>query len=421
MKYHIVGAGPTGLTVAWNLSKVEGVEVHVYESKSGPGGSWWEPSEEYRNLHATRAIFKSGSPNLRRLFREMKLKWGDFFGNSKLENYFSQIELLDFVVLGSLYLRVSLFPGIYRRRTLHESVGGLSPKGEKFLSSITYLIDGVSWDVMTAYEFIRVFDTLGLRSHDTQIRSGAYMANRMAKAIAEQGVMFHYDTKLASVLYSSDSYEATFEDGSIISDGTLVLCVDNGPARLLVGDNWGPSADTVLKTGMYGAVTFLLEYDYPVKTFTEMNSVVETPYNIIASSLTPTTIVCTITTLEKIKNIHPHKLYDSAVLQLGLPQPKRVKQCWGSHWNGEEWVHEQTSSVVSKFGPLPFFGTCSKVALCGMMSDRSTPYASMEAAVEVGTKMSQTLIGTKAPLKVIPLSILICMFLVFLLVWSQLR
>lgn len=41
---HIIGAGPTGLSVAWELLTQTDKKVIIYEKKSSAGGSWWEPS-----------------------------------------------------------------------------------------------------------------------------------------------------------------------------------------------------------------------------------------------------------------------------------------------------------------------------------------------------------------------------------------
>jgi hypothetical protein len=245
----------------------------------------------------------------------------------------------------------------------------------------------------------------------------------MASALETHGVTFHYNTKLESVTYGEDgdSYEALFDNGVVISDGLLVLCVDAGPARSLVGDNWGPKAELQLATGQYGAVTFMLEYPEPVTTPDELESVVSTPYNIITSKLSPTTVVCVLTNYDKIKTVGPLRLYSDCVQQLGLPEPTRVTPCWGSHWDGSKWVHSQTSGVVSVYGPVPFFGKSSRVALCGMMSERTTPYSAMEAAVEVGTKFASRLVGTEPPLKVLPVSTVLCVLLVLLVAWFLLK
>ena len=67
-----------------------------------------------------------------------------------------------------------------------------------------------------------------------------------------------------------------------------------------------------------------------------------------------------------------------------VPQPASIRIGWGSYWKDGKWSFEQSSGVLSLHGQVPFYGESSKVALCGMMSERKTPYSSIEAAIEVG-------------------------------------
>ena len=77
-KMHIVGAGPTGLALAWELRRT-GHDVTVYERKPSAGGSWWEPDLTKRDLHAHRVLFDRAWVNARSLFEEMDIQWTDMF------------------------------------------------------------------------------------------------------------------------------------------------------------------------------------------------------------------------------------------------------------------------------------------------------------------------------------------------------
>ena len=71
MKVHIVGAGPTGMSIAWELKKYTDHDVVVYDKKTSAGGSWWEPSIDTRDLHAHRIVFDRAFINTNNLFKEM--------------------------------------------------------------------------------------------------------------------------------------------------------------------------------------------------------------------------------------------------------------------------------------------------------------------------------------------------------------
>src|SRR6056300_768352 len=79
MKIHIVGAGPTGMSIAWELKKFTDHEVFVYDKKLSAGGSWWEPSVKERDMHAHRIVFDRAFINTKSLFKEMGINWDDIF------------------------------------------------------------------------------------------------------------------------------------------------------------------------------------------------------------------------------------------------------------------------------------------------------------------------------------------------------
>jgi len=113
---------------------------------------------------------------------------------------------------------------------------------------------------------------------------------------------------------------------------------------------------------------------------------------------------------------NPEMLKSEVLKQLGLPSPKEMRIAWGAEWKGKRWEFSQSSGVLSLHGQLPFFGKCSKVAMCGMMSPRKTPYSSIEAAVEVSRALSHQQFGTREPLQPILLSQVISITLVILIV-----
>jgi len=391
---NIIGCGPTGMTIAWELSKHS--KVHVYDRKPGPGGSWWEPDER-RDLHSYRAVFDRCFINTRDLLREMGLRWSDYFGSidnqSPYPTMFKMLGLKDYWELTKLSTMVLLHPGVYKTKTLKESIGNLSPDGEKFISSLPYVMDGVSWDTMTAFEFVKSFDWVALSNHQTQIVSGAKMFKDMEQALRRRGVTFHYNTEILGVRYGRVDHEAFLVDtDETITGDLLVLAVDNQPAKWLMGENWGPQAPNSLST--YQCVTFTISYSHDMKLPPDVVGLVKTPWHILASVLVDRKTICVVltdlttpspVTGRSVSVTPPEELVEEVYRQSNLPRGV-VHFCWGAEWNGSRWVHNQSSGVLSTKGQIPFWGRCPSVALCGMMSPRNTPFASIEAAVEVGRR-----------------------------------
>lgn len=413
MRVNIVGAGPTGLTIAWELSSVPYLDIHVYDKKPGPGGSWWEPSMEERNPHAARTVFDRAFVNTQDIFKQMGLEWSDYFGKVPSQDQ----SLPPLKELWDPAIPKALMMGHEKAKTTTVS----EVLTNKTLLSLPYLFDGVSPETMTVYEFFKSLDYVALSTQgETQITSGAVMSNAMAEAIKTRGVTFHYNSKLVDVDYEPNGFKATFMDETTVTEGFLILCLDNGPASLFIKDNWGEDARDKITKGVYGSVTVLLKYDRPVKAMSEVVSTTSTEWNIITSQVDEQTILCTMPN-RVVDKVSPEQLLQEIVDQTGLPVPSDSKFCWGSYWKGDHWVHDQTSGVITTLGSVPFMGKCPKVALCGMMSPRKTPFASIEAAVEVGRSFCQEKFktGTK-PLEPFLLSKLVLIIVLCIVLWTLL-
>ena len=421
MKVHIVGGGPTGISIAWELLKHTEHQVHLYEQKDALGGSWHEPNGIMRDMHAPRMLFKNAFVNTQSLFEEMDMEWNDYFlQKSSSDMYYyllRNLDIIDYISLTSLSIRVLLMPEFYKKVSLKDAIGRLSKSGQKILSNVTYSIDGVGWDVMTAYEFVESFNQVGLSSQWEQKISGRKMGFAMQHALVEKGLNLHLNTELVNLTYLPNGFEAMFSDKTVASEDLLILCVDHYPASKMVGQNWGPNAKEKLLYSSYTCLHVFLEYDKPMKLKNELETSVNTRWNILASVLpdgkTISCVMCNLT--NEILTTPPDVIHKEIVEQLGLEEPERSRVATGNIWDNGSWTFEQSSGVVNKYGQIPFFGNNPKVALCGMMSPRHTPYASIEAAIEVGRTFCHQKFNTRKaskPLKVLHVLILIVLVLI---------
>ena len=271
---------------------------------------------------------------------------------------------------------------------------------------------------MSAYEFVKNLDHVGLSTPYTQRVSGKVMCDAMEEAVMEAGGNFVFGTELVSVKYEEDSYEAQFSSGEIIDDGMLFLCLDNSPALKLLGDNWGSDADKKVRESTYGAINILIDYENPLKLKSDLEIATSTEWNlqpkVLSDGKTVSCVICHLT--EDILTTNPETLKAEVLRQLKLSEPNNIRIGWGAEWNGKTWEFSQSSGVLSLHGQLPFFGKCSKVAMCGMMSPRNTPYSSIEAAVEVSRALCHEHFGTREPLQPILLSQVILLLFVLLIV-----
>ncbi len=116
MKIHIVGAGPTGMSLAWEILRSTDHEVTLYDRKLSGGGSWWEPDEEVRDLHAHRIVFDRAFVNTKSIFNEMGISWDDIFvpsdGASHTAFALSSLSTNDYGTLITLFAKYSHNPKV---------------------------------------------------------------------------------------------------------------------------------------------------------------------------------------------------------------------------------------------------------------------------------------------------------------------
>jgi hypothetical protein len=425
---HIIGAGPTGMTIAWELARI-GIKSHVYDKKPSAGGSWWEPKSGHRDFHSIRAVFKNAFRNTQSIFNEMGINWSDIFGNKTPKSVFMNIikdnlSIRDYLVLGSLFIHVMALPDKFKTQSLADVLKGrVSAKAERMITSLVYSMDGVSWKIMTAYEFIMSLEHVSFSDKETQIVSGLEMNERMYVACVNTGLIeFHFDMELESVDY--ENMTAQFKNGTVIGD-IIVLCVDHGAALNLIGSNWGEDARPKIESGTYDSLSFVMEFDGDAPDMEdELIGAIRTPWRIFAEKLNENEIGITLVDDESAIRETPFEEFETEfVRQLNIQQqPLYTRMCWGSKWDGRRWVPNQTAGVITKLGPVPFFGKCPTIALCGMMSPRKhTPYASIEAAVEVGRTFCNQMYNTRpalGPSFIRPHNILIlllCMLILYII------
>jgi len=422
MRVHVIGAGPTGMSVAWEILRSTDHQVTIYDRKESAGGSWWEPSGGKRDLHAHRIVFDNAFINTNNLFEEMGIDWDEMFQPADTNVYktvFKNLKPKDYLILTSLAVRVLAQPAKYKGISLKDALGKLSESGEKLLKALPLIMDGVVWETMSAFEFVKSFDHVGLSKQYVQKVSGKVMSDKMQKALVDKGVTFMFGKEVESVHYEKDGYEATFTNKTKIKDDLLVLCIDNSKALQLVGENWGK--DTLKKIGpsTYGCINVLLDYDQEIRLpKSDLEYAIETEFNlqpvVLSDEKTISCVICNLT--EKVLSTDPETLKSEVIKQLGVPKPTSIRIGWGSYWKDGKWSFEQSSGVLSLNGQVPFYGKSSKVALCGMMSERKTPYSSIEAAIEVGRSFCHETFETRKPFQPVLITHVVFILIVFFLI-----
>lgn len=399
MRVDIVGCGPTGMTIAWIMSS-RGEEVHMWEKHDTCGGSWWEPSGEL-SLHAPRVVFKDVFVNTMWLFDQMGLDWNTYFKpgaavSESIEIFLKRFSAKDYFEFTKFLILGFKDDG----RTIKDHLDGkLSPKAESLVATLPIIMDGVDWSRMTAWEFIQSFNIVSMSSSQTQKVSGRIMGKDMEKVLKNNKVNFHFNEELI------DIEKRIFKSEKVLNENTLmILSLDPGSLKKLL-----PEKNKLLEKIEYGCLNVLLHYDVRPKIINSYEEVADTKWNILPTWMyeDSNTLSCV---LVEPPDKPPNEILDGILKQLGLPFPKHHKFCWGSEWDGIKWNHNQTSGIYDKDG-MSYSSEYNNTMICGMMSKRFTPYASIEAAVEVGRAFCGE--TPKKPMTATLISyIIICLYLV---------
>lgn len=220
MKICIVGAGPTGTFLAYELSK-EGHQVHLFEKENYIGGCWASHYDTNNNFseHAPRVLFNNYYNTLN-FWNEIGIDFKTNFRKvystlSRLIGYTSKFEYKDLIKLTYAYVG-SLSK--WESFTVYEMCQDLeiSKKGKDTINDMCYVIDGVSYERMTATEFLESLDKSLLYSmYEPKYNSDKYLIKPLLYALNNNGVKIYIGHKLSKIRPgSSNGYHCTFENNA---------------------------------------------------------------------------------------------------------------------------------------------------------------------------------------------------------------
>ena len=399
MKVHIIGGGPSGLSLAWILSKTPGYTPIIYDKYSLIGGSWREPSQYTRNSHSHRIVFKGAYANFSNLLSQMGLQFNDYFKptdrNASFRFLAKNIHFYDYIVISLLYIFTIIYP---TQKSVDYALAklGASQDCRNVHNTISYAIDGVPSTLMTITEYIFAIDkTVLYQPHDQKV-SGYNMCKDFETKLLKNNVIINYVTELISVdlengLFTMKNPKGTYIINSL--NDIIVLCIDAKPLSKLLHNQIKVPTD-----GIYGSLSIMLSFNSLIQ-FTEddfYNVAHNSEWHLLCSRLpdkkTINVVICDELSLSTVTgktsiNTNETELINEVWRQLShnvqLPYFSSYQMCWGTKWNSplQKWEHIQSSNVITNSGTLEY-NIAPNVFTCGMLSKRTTAFASIESAVE---------------------------------------
>lgn len=420
--FHIIGAGPTGLALAWYLSN-DGHNVTIYEKARSVGGTWRTNFVDSYYSHHSPQIILQAYYNTFDLWKQMNIDTTQFLEPYKTIFYdviLKNTNLLDKIYIALGYIKYIFCQNAFRRITLSELYSNkLSDKGHQTMEAIAYGLDGVPMTTMTAYEFYTFVDEILVNNrniYEMKLPStdkNGYGDQMMTKLL-ENGVKFKFDhevlkininrspTKQQNKAYTVSIKINDKDDIVIDTNDHLILAMD--PLNILkvinnsdeeIKQNW-KLLNEKLNEGLYYPISIQIHFkqEIDIQQYKTIGNNLE--WGIISSPLPSTTSstntlsCCVLNKLayssyieKRVIECNEDEFVEEVLRQLKIDRSDiiRCTFSYGSRYE-DEWKFSSSAAVHGTSGYLDPTGKLSNISIVSPINNRQMPITSMEAATE---------------------------------------
>lgn len=294
MKIAVIGAGITGLTLAYVLNK-QGHAVTLYEAGSKPGGELatvkvgGEPIERFYHHLFTHDHFMIQL--CRELGIEDRLQWHEplmaFYAGGRIYPFTSPVDLMRFGYLSPAgRLRLGLSTLMLQRRKDHAAfedvtAAELMPKFtgreafEKIFKPLLRAKFDRHWEsVSMAWMWARLMSRARTRTPDKRRERLGYfdggfgvVVDALARALADDGVSIHLRSPVETVSIGSEGAPALRAGGQAVVADAVVATVGLPIIRRILPDDWREFTDTLAATDYVGACVVLMEIEQQLSKY----------------------------------------------------------------------------------------------------------------------------------------------------------
>ena len=403
LKIHIIGSGPTGLSIAYELTKLKNVEIHMYDKDEGIGGTWLEDNNSniFRSYHSSRMVFKPCFVNTLDFFNQLKINWNDVFIKTKddtLKIILKLLPVVDWLTLVSCILEYLYKKEKSKMITVYIATRRLTNKGKKLINCLCLMMDGVTSGVMTMFEFTQNINHVVLSQSYTQKgNANVLLFSKIRTYLMNRNVKFNFNSKLDRfICYDSHSCNLFFENKKQIHiqfPDQLVICSDSISLYTILTKSTILLDYKNLIYGNYFAINLFLHLDTPLTTeYSELEFMYHSTFNQILTIVPNTNncvLSCVICDIQSCLHTHPIQLFELCYLDIQNFFKLRIniKNYWynqDSYWENDKWNFKKSASIITTKGPFPMFSSNhNSISFVGNFNDRSTPFTSIESSIEL--------------------------------------
>jgi hypothetical protein len=228
--YVIIGGGPTGITMAWYLSKLN-KKVIILEKEMSLGGCHRvKRQESYFSEHGPR-IYMNNSNTFKAMLRDMNIDFNKIFTPYKFNlvsigggsiKYFTMREILllvmHFLIINNQQKKVTLKEFLSKNRFTKSAIW--------YIDRLARLTDGGGIDRTTVYQFLQLVNQNGLYSAQQPILPNDKLLFKMInKQLIKNRVDVMFNCKILNIIKDKNHIFKLMTNHSIIEGKKYILCM----------------------------------------------------------------------------------------------------------------------------------------------------------------------------------------------------
>lgn len=405
--YIIIGAGPTGLTLAHILSQY-GNKILIIEKENYIGGCHGVSRQNGLFAEHGPRMYLSNYYTFKQILKDLDLQWEDIFTkyNFNISNIGGGVlQHLSVKELFPLFVSFIFLNNNYKQITMNDFVTkhNFSSKSISYIDGLCRLTDGMGIDRYSLFQFLQIVNQNGLYTIYQPKNPNDLLLFKIWETHLDKKIDIMLNTKIINVLQSNNKINAIVTNKGIISGNKFILAIPPSsilkifPSKNLekwvdktkyityitVNFHWNKKLNLKKIWGFQNTswgLVFVVMSDYFENSKTKTIITLATTKNEKSEFLRKTPDECT--SLEIVTEM----LRQLRLSFTNLENPDHYVMNQNVYKN-KKWISKHDAFVETKYGFMPSNTNFNNLYTCGVYNgNHFYNFTSLEAAVsnEIG-------------------------------------
>lgn len=237
--YVIVGAGPTGLTLAYILSKYNN-KVLLLEKQSSVGGCHRVIRKDNLFTEHGPRVYMSMFKTFISLLNDMNIQFNDIFTPYKVSGFDLVEKVMKNLTVSNLFVLTVSFLNLndsYKKVTMEEYLNkyNFSSNAKRFIDGLCRLSDGASIKRFTLYQFLDMFNNnLFNAIYQPKKPNDLGLFKLWTNKLVEQNVDIQLDSEVIDIVKSNEKIKSVVVNGKNIYGSNFIFAIPPKPLMNLL-------------------------------------------------------------------------------------------------------------------------------------------------------------------------------------------